>query len=148
MQAFPPKILALWRQAYLGLVVGGLIARPSQWAQGEPFSLPSSLPLMAIAAAMVVLMYFLQPTLCGPTGLKFITHWGYRHHLKWSDVAAVSLARAFFVQPSLKIQNSRGRVHSIARDTKNLKGLHALAIQHAGPDHPLVQALVTPLYAL
>jgi hypothetical protein len=128
--------------------VGGLIARASQWAQGEPFSLPSTLPLMAIAAAMVVLMYFLQPTLCGPNGLKLMTRWGYRRHLKWSDVAAVSLDRAFFVQPSLKVQDPRGRVHWIARDTKNLKGLHGLAIQHAGTGHPLVQALEIPLYAL
>jgi len=36
----------------------------------------------------------------------------------------------------------------LPRDTLGLDRLHALAVQHGGPSHPLVRALETPLYRL
>jgi hypothetical protein len=103
---------------------------------------------MAIAAVMVVAIYFLQPTLCGESGVKAVNTWGLRKHVAWSDIKSVSLGRLYLVQPSLKLVDSQGRSYWIARDTKDLRSMHTLANAHGGPDHPLTVALETPLYKL
>ncbi|MCW5610499.1 MAG: hypothetical protein KIS83_07410 [Rubrivivax sp.] len=148
MQSFPVKIPSLWRQTLGGMTAGGVAARLHQWVQGEAFSWPASLPLMAAAAVLVALVYFLQPTRAGSAGLKLMTSWGLRRQLRWTDVRQVTLARAHLLQPSLKVLDHEGRVHWIDRDTRNLRGLYELALRHGGEDHPLARALRTPLHAL
>lgn len=148
MKAFPVKIPTLWRQAFPGLVLGALTGRVLMWAQGEPFSLPNTLPLMAVAAVFVVLLYVLQPTLAGEAGVKAMTVWGTRRLLRWTDIESVAFARLYGLQPSLKLVDRRGRACWIARDTRDLAGLYTLAVAHGGADHPLTRALQTPLHAL
>jgi len=148
LKAFPVKIPTLWRQAFPGLVLGALVARINLWIQGEPFSLPSTLPLMGLAAVVVVVVYFFQPTLCGASGLKVMGTWGFRRHVAWPEIREVSFSRLYHLQPSLKLIDGHGRAHWIARDTKDLRGLHALAKQFGGPSHPLTVALETPLFQL
>jgi hypothetical protein len=148
MKPFPVKVQTLWRQAFPGLVLGGVVGRGVEWIQGQAFSLPNTLPMMAVAAIIVAMGYFLQPTLGGATGLKLMSVWGFRRHVAWSDIQTVSLARLLLVQPSLKVTDNAGRTHWIARDTKDLHGLHALALRHGGKTHPLTLALETPLFQL
>jgi hypothetical protein len=148
MKSFPVKIPTLWRQAFPGLVLGALVARASLWLQGQPFSWPETWPLMLVAAAMVCAMYFFQPTQAGPAGLKAMQYSGLRRFVAWSEVGEVGFGRLYFIQPSLRLVDRQGRVYWIARDTRDLKGLHALARQFAGPAHPLTRALETPLFAL
>ena len=52
------------------------------------------------------------------------------------------------MQPSLKLVDGLGRARWIARNTKDLAVLHAVALTHGGLAHPLTKALVTPLHAL
>ena len=115
---------------------------------GEPFSWPNTMPLMVIAAVMVVALYFLQPTLCGESGVKAVNTWGFRRHVAWSEIKSVSVGRLYLIQPSLKLVDSEGRSYWIARDTKDLRSMHTLAKAHGGPGHPLTVALETPLYQL
>ena len=118
------------------------------WLQGEPFSLPSTLPLMGVAAVVVAVVYFFQPTLAGPEGLKVMNSFGFRRLVKWTEIQSTTLGRLYFVQPSLKLVDHRGRAYWIARDTKDMKGLHEVAMSCGGPSHPLTRALEIPLFAL
>ena len=129
-------------------MLGAVVGRLSMWAQGQPFALPSTLPLMAVAATLVVLIYYLQPTLAGKEGVKAMNNWGVRKFVKWLDIEAVTFARWYLVQPSLKLVDRSGRAYWIARDTKDLGALHALAVEYGGNGHPLARALETPLHAL
>jgi hypothetical protein len=129
-------------------VLGAIVGRVSLWVQGQPFSLPSTLPLMVIAAVLVALMYYLLPTLAGEQGVKAMNTWGIRRLVPWSEIKSVTFARWYLVQPSLKLVDQDGNAYWIAKDTKDLGALHALAVQHGGAAHPLAQALETPLYAL
>lgn len=148
MKSFPAKIPALWRQAFPGLMLGAVVGRLTLWVQGQPFSLPGTLPLMAVAAMMVVLMYYFQPTLAGKDGVKAMSAWGFRRFVAWADIESVRFARLYLLQPSLKIVDSRGRAYWIAKETRNLGALHALAVEYGGASHPLARALETPLHAL
>ena len=148
MNAFPIKPQTLWRQAFPGLLLGALASRAASWLNGEPFSWPNTVPLMAIAAVMVVAIHFLQPTLCGESGVKAVNTWGFRRHIAWTDIKSVSLSRLYLIQPSLKLVDLAGRRYWIARDTKNLGCMHKLAKAHGGANHPLTVALETPLYQL
>ncbi len=148
MKAFPVKPQTLWRQAFPGLLLGAVASRVVTWVNGEPFSWPNTMPLMVIAAVMVVALYFLQPTLCGESGVKAVNTWGFRKHVAWSEIKSVSLGRLYLIQPSLKLVDSEGRSYWIARDTKDLRSMHTLAKAHGGPGHPLTVALETPLYQL
>jgi hypothetical protein len=118
------------------------------WLQGEPFSLPNTLPLMAVSAVLVALTYYLQPTLAGPSGLKAMTAWGLRRAVNWSDIESVSFARYYFMQPSLKLVDRQRRAYWIAKDTRDMGGLYQRALAHGGASHPLTRALETPLHAL
>ena len=148
MRPFRIKVGALWRLAFSGLVVGALLSRALLWVQGQPFSLPSTLPLMAVAAVLVALSHYLQPTLAGEHGVKAMNNWGIRRLVPWSDIRSVTFARMYFVQPALKLVDGSGRAHWIARDTLDLGALHAIAVRYGGAGHPLTRALETPLYAL
>ncbi len=148
MKPFRVKIPTLWRQAFPGMMLGGIIGRLSVWIKGEPFSLPNTLPLMALAAFVVVVIYYFQPTLAGKDGVKAANSWGTRKLLKWSDIQSVTFGRLYLLQPSLRLIDGRGRSHWIAKDTKDLGGLHTLAVEYGGKKHPLARALETPLHAL
>ena len=103
---------------------------------------------MLMAAVMVVLLHYFQPTMAGSSGIKAMNSWGYRRLVKWTDIESVSFGRLYFIQPSLKIIDNRGRTHWIAKDTKDLRGLHSIASEFGGAKHPLTVALETPLFAL
>jgi hypothetical protein len=148
MKAFPVKLPTLWRQIFPSLVAGAVLGNGLRWLRGEPFSLPETLPLMLTAAVVVAATYFFSPTLAGAEGLKVMTAWGFRRPVRWEEIQSVSFARLYFFQPSFKLVTARGRSYWIARDTKDMAGLHALAFARGGPDHPLTRALETPLYAL
>lgn len=148
MKDFPIKLPTLWRQVFPAMVLGGLTSRGLLWLQGQPFNWPDTLPMMAVAAVLVLMIHFLQPTQAGETGLHVMTIWGFRRRLAWADVRSVSFARLYLLQPSLRLLDAQGRSHWIATDTKDLAGLHELARAHGGADHPLTLALETPLYQL
>jgi hypothetical protein len=48
----------------------------------------------------------------------------------------------------LKVVLTDGRVRWLPRDIRGLAELHTLALRVAGPTHPLVRALETPLHRL
>jgi hypothetical protein len=148
LKRFPVKLTALWRQAFPGLVLGAMAGRLGLWLQGEDFSLPNTLPLMAAAALMVVLMHALQPTLAGAQGLRVMNVWGVRRPLAWSQIRSATLGRLYGVQPSVKLTDGQGKSYWIARDTQDLRGLYDIARQHGGAQHPLTRVLETPLFAL
>jgi hypothetical protein len=148
LRKFPVKIPTLWRQAFPGLVLGAIVGKVSLWLQGEPFSLPSTAPLMAVAAVMVILMYYFSPTMAGEQGIKAMNSWGIRRLVLWPEVESVTFARMYWIQPSLKVVDRAGRTYWIAKETKNLRDLHAIAVQFGGAGHPLARALEVPLYAL
>lgn len=148
MQSFPVKLPTLWRQVFPAGLFGALLGRGLLWLEGQPFSWPNTLPLMAVAALGVLAIYFFQPNQAGPGGLNLMNSWGFRRRLEWSDIQSADFARMYYLQPSVRLKDARGRSHWIATDTKDLKGLHALAVAHGGADHPLARALETPLYKL
>jgi hypothetical protein len=148
MQAFRVRPVALWRLTFPSLVLGALLGSLPGWWAGRAVVWPDTVPLMAVAAVMVVLTYWLQPTLAGPAGLRVMNSWGVRGFVGWSEVASVELARLYGLQPSLRLRNHRGRSYWIARDSERLQDLWALAVQHGGAQHPLALALQTPLYRL
>ena len=148
MKAFPIKLPTLWRQVFPALLIGAVLGRGLNWLQGQPFSWPDTVPMMAVAGAMVLAMHFFQPTQAGERGLNVMNIWGFRRALAWSDVQSVTFARLYMVQPSMKLLDTQGRSYWIAVDTQDLAGLHALALKHGGASHPLTLALETPLYRL
>jgi hypothetical protein len=148
MQAFRAKPVVLWRLTFPSLLLGAFTAAALRWFAGKPFSWPDTLPLMLIAAVIVVLTYVLQPTLAGAAGLRVLNTWGTRSFLGWGEVVRVDFARLYGLQPSLRLRDQRGRSYWIARESSGLQTLWRLAVQHGGPQHPLALALQTPLYRL
>jgi hypothetical protein len=148
VHSFPVKLPALWRQVFPALLIGAVLARTLLWLQGRPFTWPDTLPMMGAAVVMVLAMHYFQPTQAGARGLHVMNTWGVRRWLAWDEVAAVSFGRLYFLHPSMRLKDRAGRSYWIATDTKNLQGLHTLAQSHGGAQHPLVQALETPLYRL
>ena len=148
MKPFRVKIISLWRLAFPSVLIGAVTAHLILWMQGEPFSLPNTLPLMAVAAVPVVLMHYFQPTMAGEQGVKAINIWGIRKLVNWPDIQSVTFARYYLVQPSLRLVDQGGQTYWISKDTKNLGALYALAIKHGGTNHPLARALETPMHAL
>ena len=138
----------LWQQASQGLLVGAVVSRVSSWLQGMPFSWPDTWPFMGFTAGAVAIVYFLQPTMCGAQGLRLMTIWGFRRSLSWEQIAQVTFARLYLLQPFLKLIDSQGRIYCISRETKDNDGLYAEALKFGGPAHPLTRALQTPLHAL
>ncbi|MBL8516588.1 MAG: hypothetical protein JNM76_06435 [Betaproteobacteria bacterium] len=148
MKDFPIKLPTLWRQMFPAAMLGGLLAQALHWMQGQPFSTPGTLKTMAATAIMVLIVHHLQPTEAGERGLNVMNSWGFRRLLAWTDVQSVVFGRMYWVQPSLRLRDAQGRSYWIAIDTKDLAGLHELALAHGGPDHPLTRALETPLHRL
>jgi hypothetical protein len=147
LESFRIKLPTLWRQASAGMLVGALTSSGLQWAQGNPFNWPDTLPMTLAAAVAAVVSYLLQPTLAGPEGLHVMNSWGLRRRLGWADVEHAALARQHGLWPSFKLLDAQGRAYWISRDTLGLEQLHHLALQHGGTTHPLVRVLRTPLYA-
>ena len=130
------------------MMVGAAGAKLKHWLQGEPLSMPNTLPYMVLAAVVVAYSYFLQPTVAGPKGLKAMRSWGWRSHVAWAEITDVTFARYYLLQPSFRLVDVKGKVYWIARDTKDMKGLYAIAREFGGPNHPLTNALETPLFAI
>lgn len=148
MQRFPVRLPALWRQAFPSAMLGALTGQGLGWLQGEPFSWPQSLPLMAAAAVTVVLIYLLMPTEAGPEGLKLGTFWGWRRNVAWEDIASAEHLRGVPLVVGIRLRDRRGRNYLLPRDTVGLPALHALAHARGGPQHPLTRALEVPMYRL
>lgn len=148
MTKFPLKLSALWRQIYPALLLGALTSQVIEWLRGNPFSLPSMFPLMAMATVYVLYSHWLYPPMAGPNGLSLLNMWGARRPIAWDEVSEVRLARQYGIYPSLRVRNKQGQVYWIGTDCTRLADLHALAERHGGPQHPLALALATPLYAL
>jgi hypothetical protein len=128
-------------------MIGAVAAKLKHWLLGEPFTMPNTLPFMVLAAVVVAFSYFVQPTLAGARGLRAMRSWGWRSHVRWEEITQVTFARYYLVQPSFRLLDNSGKVYWIARETKDMKGLHAIAREFGGPSHPLTKALETPLYA-
>ena len=62
MQNFPVRLTALWRQVFPGLMAGAVASRGWSWLDGAAFSWPQSLPLMLLAAVLMVACHLLLPT--------------------------------------------------------------------------------------
>ncbi|MDX2220726.1 MAG: hypothetical protein SF172_17030 [Burkholderiales bacterium] len=148
MKDFPIKLPTLWRQVFPAMLLGGLTSRGLLWLEGQPFNWPDTLPMMAVAAVIVLLVHFFQPSQAGEAGLHVMNTWGFRRKLAWADVQSVSFARLYLLQPSMRLRDGEGRSYWIAIDTHDLAGLHELARAHGGPGHPLTVALETPLHKL
>lgn len=148
MQRFPVRLPALWRQAFPGVMAGAVAGQALGWLQGEPFSWPQSLPLMAVAAITVVLVHLLMPTEAGPEGLKLGTFWGWRRDVAWEDIASAEHLRGVPLVVGIRLRDRQGRSYLLPRDTVGLPALHALARSRGGPEHPLTRALEMPMYRL
>ncbi len=148
MQNFPVRLASLWRQAFPGLMAGAVASRGWSWLEGGAFSWPQSLPLMLLAAVLVVALHLLLPTQAGPEGLVLGTAWGWRRRVGWEDIVEVRHARLFPMQQGMRLRDRQGRIFWISRDTEDLSGLHALALSRGGPAHPLTLALEMPMHRL
>lgn len=115
---------------------------------GEPFSLPSTLPLTATAAVMVVARCWLSSVVAGAPGLNVMDAWGMRRFVAWSDVKPASLTRESLIHPPVRLVDRQGHSSWIARDTRDLGALHAIAVGFGGAGHPLARVLPTPLHRL
>ncbi len=146
----PTRMPVLWRVMMLSLTLGVVVARGSDWLAGQPFGLLPTHWIMAAAAPSVLLWYLLIPARAGEAGLQLFDPYGFPRRLAWQDVQRVELARWpwMLFAPSLKVQLHDGQVRWLPRDTARLAELHALALRVVGAEHPLVQALATPLHRL
>jgi hypothetical protein len=146
----PMRLPLLWRMAVLSITAGVVSARLWAWSQGEAFGrLPTHIvPLVALP--WVAVMYGLMQARAGEAGLRLFDGWGIWRRVAWDEVVEVGLARwpAMLFAPALAIRTRDGRRHWLARDSGGLAALHALALRHGGPAHPLVRALETPLHRL
>jgi hypothetical protein len=128
-------------------MLGAVSWRVWLWAQGKPFLWPQSIPFVITAALMVVVIYWLTPTLAGEAGIKSFTSWGSRKLFPWDQVVSAAIERQYLLQPSIKLSDPAGQAIWIPLDTKNLAGLHAVSLRFGGPEHPLTKVLETPLHA-
>ena len=146
----PTRLPLLWRLMVLSLTAGALIARTWDWLEGEPFRGVPTLFIVALAAPSVLLWYYLFDARAGAAGLRLFDAAGIPHHVAWGEIEAASLSRWPYLlfAPAVKLVLRDGRVRWLPRETKNLGELHALVLRQCGADHPLVQALETPLHRL
>ena len=144
-QSFPVKLGALWRQVFPVATATALVSALSRWAAGHPFSLPSTLPLAAVAAVIVIGMHALRPVQAGPNGILLLRRTGQRRRVPWESITSVSFGRRLPLEPAFRVADSSGRVHWLPRHTANLRALQRLVVQYGGPAHPLARALETPI---
>ena len=121
-------------------MLGAAGAKFKHWLQGEPLPMPNTLPYMVLAAVVVAYSYFIQPTMAGPKGMKAMRSWGWRSVVGWTEIADVTFARYYLLQPSFRLVDVKGRVYWIARDTKDLKGLYAIARKLRWPKSSIHQS--------
>jgi ribose/xylose/arabinose/galactoside ABC-type transport system permease subunit len=145
-----PRLAVLWRAGGTGALVGAVLGRLIRWLQGEPFVWPETLWLMGVTGVLVLAVYALLPARADEQGLDAFDGLGLRHRLPWAQIVRVELRPwwAMWCAPALCLVTTEGRRRWLARDTRGLDALHALARRTAGPDHPLVRALETPLHRL
>ena len=122
------------------MMLGAAGAKFKHWLQGEPLPMPNTLPYMVLAAVVVAYSYFIQPTMAGPKGMKAMRSWGWRSVVGWTEIADVTFARYYLLQPSFRLVDVKGRVYWIARDTKDLKGLYAIARKLRWPKSSIHQS--------
>ncbi len=146
----PTRPPVLWRVMTVSLSLGVALSTTTDWLAGQPFRWVPTHWVMGLAAPSVLAWYLLLPARAGEGGLQLFDHLGFPRRLGWQDVQRVELARwpAMLWAPSLKVHLHSGQVRWLPRDTARLAELHALALRVAGPEHPLVQALATPLHRL
>jgi hypothetical protein len=145
-----PKLAVLWRAGGTGALVGAVLGRSMRWLQGEPFVWPETFWLMGVTGVLVLLVYLLLPARADGQGLDAFDGLGLRHRLRWDQIVRVELVAwwALWLAPALRLTLSDGRTRWLMRDVRGLDQLHALGRAAAGPDHPLVRALETPLHRL
>jgi len=144
-KAFRVKISALWRQVFPVATAAALASAVSRWVAGQPFSLPSTLPLAVVAAIIVVGMHWLRPVQVNEQGLLLLRRSGQRRLVSWQSVSAVTFGRRLPLEPGFRIVDTANQVFWLPRHTANLRELQQLVVQHAGIDHPLAKALETPI---
>jgi Bacterial PH domain len=142
---FRVKLGALWRQVFPVATAAALASAISRWAAGQPFSLPSTLPLAVVAAVIVLGMYWFRPVQVGPEGILLLRRTGQRRLVPWHSITSVSFGRRLPLEPAFRVADSGGQVHWLPRHTANLRELQLLVAHHGGPAHPLARALETPI---
>ena len=146
----PTRLPVLWRLTVLSLTLGALLSRVGAWLEGDAFSVAPPALILASAVPLVLLWYGVFVARAGESGLKLFDSWGFAHRVSWDAIRSAELARwpHMLFAPALKVVLSDGRVRWLPRDTQGLAELHTLALRVAGPSHPLVRALETPLHRL
>lgn len=148
MEPFRIKLPALWRFVLPAMTIGVAVSAATQLLQGQRPTWPNTVPMMVFGAVLVLALYWLQPTLAGPGGLRVLNIWGFRRPVRWDEIVAVEHARYYLVMPAMRLVTAAGRSYWIPRESERLPALHALALRAGGPAHPLARALETPLHAL
>jgi hypothetical protein len=146
----PTRLPVLWRLTVLSLTLGALLSRVWAWLEGEPFRMAPPALILAMAVPLVLLWYVIYVARAGEAGLKLFDSWGFAHHVGWDEIRSAEVARwpHMLFAPALKVVLTDGRVRWLPRDIRGLAELHTLALRVAGPTHPLVRALETPLHRL
>ena len=135
----------MWRQVFPVATAAALASAISRWAAGQPFSLPSTLPLAAVAAVIVLGMYWLRPVQVSPEGILLLRRTGQRRLVPWQSITSVSFGRRLPLEPAFRVADSAGQIHGLPRHTANLRALQLLVAQYGGVAHPLARALETPI---
>jgi hypothetical protein len=143
--AFRVRITALWRQVFPVATAAALASAISRWAAGQPFSLPSTLPLAVVAAVIVLGMYWLRPVQVKQEGILLLRRTGRRRLVPWQSITSVSFGRRLPLEPAFRVADSSGQIHWLPRQTANLRALQQLVVQYGGASHPLARALETPI---
>ncbi len=146
----PTRPAQLWRVVVLGMTAGALLARVWNWLEGDELRIVPTPFILSLAVPTVLLMYLGFPARAGAQGMKLFDAFGWPRRVAWAQMVAVERARWPYLlfAPSLRVRLADGRTRWLPRETKRLDELHALALAEAGPTHPLVRALETPLYRL
>jgi hypothetical protein len=142
---FRVKLGALWRQVFPVATAAALASALARWAAGDPFSLPSTLPLALVAAVIVLGMHWFRPVLAGEEGVVLLRRSGARRLVPWASFASVGFGRRLPLEPAFRITDTAGTVYWLPLHTANLRELQRLAARNGGPAHPLARALETPV---
>jgi len=144
-QPFRVRLGALWRQVFPVATAAAVASATGRWASGQPFSLPSTLPLAVVAGVIVLGMHWLRPVRANEQGILLLRRSGGRRFLPWASISSVSFGRRLPLEPAFRIVDSSGAVLWLPRHTANLRALQLLAVQYGGDTHPLARALETPV---
>jgi hypothetical protein len=146
----PTRLPVLWRLTVLSQTLGALLNSIWAWLQGDAFSVAPPALILASAVPLVLFWYAFFVARAGESGVKLFDRWGFAHRVDWDEIRSAEMARwpHMLFAPALKVVVADGRVRWLPRDTRGLAELHTLALRVAGPTHPLVRLLETPLHRL